>query len=57
LRFVPSRGGTEAYNEDGSPQAPPFLTAVEWLTIFHVVESRIVETRIISVVDHSEGSA
>jgi SnoaL-like domain len=32
-------GGMEAYNEDGA--------------IFHVVNSRIVETRVISVLDHS----
>ena len=50
-------GGHEAYDEDESPQPPPFLTAVEWLTIFHVVESRIVETRIISVVEHSHATA
>lgn len=50
-------GGHEAYDEGGSPQPPPFLTAVEWLTIFHVVESRIVETRIISVVEHSHATA
>ncbi|TQM62883.1 hypothetical protein [Humibacillus xanthopallidus] len=50
-------GWKEAYNEDGSRQSPPFLTAVEWLTVFHVVEFRIVETRIISVVEHSHATA
>lgn len=43
----------EAYNEDGTRQSGPYITAVEWLTIFHVVNSRIVETRVISVLDHS----
>jgi SnoaL-like domain len=46
-------GGMEAYNEDGTRQSRPYVTAVEWLTIFHVVNSRIVETRVISVLDHS----
>jgi SnoaL-like domain len=46
-------GGMEAYNEDGARQSRPYVTAVEWLTIFHVVNSRIVETRVISVLDHS----
>lgn len=49
-------GGNEAYNEDGSPQSPPFLTSVEWLAIFRVVEGRITETRIISVVEHSHST-
>jgi hypothetical protein len=46
-------GGMEAYNADGTCQSRPYVTAVEWLTIFHVVNSRIVETRVISVLDHS----
>ena len=46
-------GGVEAYNEDGTRQSRPYVTAVEWLTIFHVVNSRIVEARVISVLDHS----
>jgi hypothetical protein len=46
-------GGMEAYNEDGTRQSRPYITALEWLTIFHVVNSRIVETRVISVLDHS----
>ena len=46
-------GGMEAYNEDGPPQSRPYVTAVEWLTIFHVVNRRIVETRVISVLDLS----
>jgi hypothetical protein len=46
-------GGMEAYNEDGTRRSRPYITAVEWLTIFHVVNSRIVETRVISVLDHS----
>ena len=50
-------GGHEAYDENGSPQPPPFLTEVEWLTVFHVVESMIVETRIISVVERSHAAA
>jgi hypothetical protein len=49
-------GGTQAYAEDGCREPPPFLTGVEWLTIFHVVESRILETRIISVVERSHAS-
>ena len=49
-------GGDEAYNEDGSPQSPPYLTSVEWLTIFHVVEHKIVESRVISVVEHSHAT-
>ena len=48
-------GGQEAYNDDGSPQSPPFLTSVEWLSVFRIVGGRIVETRIVSVVDHSQG--
>jgi hypothetical protein len=48
-------GGQEAYNEDGSPQAPPFLTSVEWLAIFRVVDRRIVEVRIVSVADPLPG--
>jgi hypothetical protein len=48
-------GGQEAYNDDGSPQSPPFLTSVEWLSVFRIVDGRIVETRIVSVVDHSQG--
>lgn len=47
-------GGNEAYDEDGSRRSPPYLTSVEWLSIFRVVDSRIVESRIVSVVDHSE---
>ena len=47
-------GGNEAYDEDGSRRPPPYLTSVEWLAIFHVVKSRIVESRIVSVVDHSK---
>ncbi len=50
-------GGNEAHNEDGSPESPPFLTAVEWLTIFHVVDRKIVESRIISLVEHSDSTA
>ena len=49
-------GGREAFNEDGSPQQPPFPTRVEWLALFHVVERMIVETRIISLVEHSHST-
>jgi hypothetical protein len=45
-------GGKDTCSEDGTPK-PPYVTAVEWLTIFHVVSSRIVETRVISVLDRS----
>jgi hypothetical protein len=45
--------GMEAYNEDGTRQSRPYVTGVEWLTVFHVVNSRIVETRVISVLDHT----
>jgi hypothetical protein len=48
-------GGQEAYNEDGSPQSPPFLTSVEWLSIIRVVDRRIAEIRLVSWVDHSQG--
>jgi hypothetical protein len=44
-------GGQEAYNEDGSPQVPPFPTSVEWLAMFRVVDRKIVEVRIVSVAD------
>ena len=47
-------GGQEAYNEDGSPQSPPFLTLVEWLSIIRVVDRRIAEIRLVSWVDHSQ---
>ena len=47
-------GGNEAYDEDGPRRPPSYLTSVEWLSIFHVVNRRIVESRIVSVVDHSE---
>lgn len=50
-------GGTEAYNDDGSPQPPPFLTGVEWLALFRVVQSTLVETRIISIIEHSHAAA
>ena len=43
-------GGQEAYNEDGSPQDPPFLTSVEWLTVYRVVDRTIVEARFLSAV-------
>ena len=47
-------GGRQAYNEDGSPQSPPFLTSVEWLSIIRVVDRRIAEIRLVSWVDHSQ---
>lgn len=46
-------GGQEANNEDGSPQSPPFLTSLEWLTNVRVVNRMIVEIRLVSWVDHS----
>ena len=46
-------GGKEAYNDDGSPKPPPYMTSVEWLAVVHVIDERIVEGRVISVVDHS----
>ena len=46
-------GGQEADNEDGSPQSPPFLTSVEWLTTVRVVDRMIIEIRLVSWVDHS----
>jgi hypothetical protein len=45
-------GGQEAYKEDGSPQSPPFLTSVEWLSTIRVVDRMIVEIRLVSWVDH-----
>jgi hypothetical protein len=48
-------GGQEAYNEDGSPQSPSFLTSVEWLSTIRVVDRMIVEIRLVSWVDHSAG--
>ena len=47
-------GGREAYNEDGSPQSPPLLTSVEWLSIIRVVDRKIAEIRLVSWVDHSQ---
>ena len=44
-------GGHEAYNEDGSPQDPPFLTSVEWLTVYRVVGDRILEAKLLSAVN------
>jgi SnoaL-like domain len=46
-------GGVEAYNDDGSPKSPPYMTSVEWLAVVHVIDRMIVEGRLISVVDHS----
>jgi hypothetical protein len=46
-------GGQEAYNDDGSPQSPPFLTSVEWLSVIRVLDRRIAEIRVVSWVDHS----
>jgi hypothetical protein len=40
----------EAYHEDGSPQDPPFLTSVEWLTVYRVVDRKIVEATFLSAV-------
>lgn len=47
-------GGEEACHEDGSPQSPPVLTSVEWLSIIRVVDRRIAEIRLVSWVDHSQ---
>lgn len=46
-------GGEKAYHEDGSPQSPPFVTSLEWLTIYRIVDRKILEIRLVSVVDHS----
>lgn len=44
-------GGREAYQEDGTPQPPPYVTSVEWLTAYRVVDDRIVEARVLTALD------
>lgn len=41
-------GGRLAFDEDGSPQLPPFPTAGEWLSVYRVVAGRIVAADVVS---------
>lgn len=40
--------GKQAFDDGGAPRRPPFPTAVEWLAVYHVVDGRIVESRVVS---------
>lgn len=47
-------GGRQALDEDGAPRQPPFPTSGEWLTVYHVVDGRIVEVRVVNWMVTSE---
>jgi SnoaL-like domain len=42
-------GGTQALDEDGAPR-PPFPTGVEWMSVTHVVDGKIVEGHVVTSV-------
>jgi len=46
--------GKQAFDDDGARRRPPFPTEVEWLTVYHVVEGRIVESRVVTSVVRSQ---
>ena len=46
--------GKQAFDDDGARRRPPFPTAVEWLTVYHVVEGRIVESRVVTSMVRSQ---
>ena len=41
-------GGEQAFDDDGAPRRPPFPTGAEWLAVFHVVEHRVLEGRVVT---------
>lgn len=41
-------GGSLAFDEDGAPQKSPFPTAGEWLSIYRVVDGRIMEANVVA---------
>lgn len=41
-------GGQQAFDDDGAPRQPPFPTAVEWLTVYHVVDRMIVDSSVVA---------
>jgi hypothetical protein len=46
--------GKQAFDDDGARRRPPFPTSVEWLTVYHVVEGRIVASHMVTSVVRSE---
>lgn len=46
--------GKQAFAANGSPRRPPFPTEVEWLTVYHVVKDKIVESWVVSSVVTSQ---
>jgi hypothetical protein len=40
-------GGQQTLDDQGAPRQPPFPTAVEWLTVYHVVDRVILDSQVV----------
>jgi hypothetical protein len=47
-------GGTQALDDRGLPREPPFPTGVEWMSVNHIVDGKIVEGRVVTSVVTSQ---
>jgi hypothetical protein len=41
-------GGKQALDDEGAPRQPPFPTAVEWLTVYHVMDRMIRDSQVVT---------